>query len=102
MPNDAPKHFLKEAVAERNARKQFKDSPSIRALELAHHWRRLLDQGKYRSLTEITTIEGIDLSPSSRTTRLTCLSPLIVESCLSVVRGDFQLEQLTRVCRVRT
>ena len=49
-PIDAPEHFQKEAVVERSARKQVKDSPSIRALGLAHYWQRLLDEGKYRSL----------------------------------------------------
>lgn len=57
---DAPKHFKKEAVVERSALKQVKHSPSIRALGLAHYWQRLLDEGKYRSLTEIATAEGID------------------------------------------
>jgi hypothetical protein len=97
-PIDAPEHFEKEAVVERSARKQVKDSRIIRALGLAHYWQRLLDEGKYRSLTDITVAEGIDLGQASRTSQLTRLSPEIIESCLSVGLGDAKIEQLTRVC----
>jgi hypothetical protein len=97
-PIDAPEHFEKEAVMERSTRKQVKDSPSIRALGLAHYWQRLLDECKYRSLTEIATIEGVDLSQASRTAQLTRLSPEVIQSCLSQGRGGPKLEQLARVC----
>lgn len=97
-PIDAPEHFQLEAVLERSARKQAKDSPLIRALGLAHYWQRLLDEGKYRSLTEIASIEGIDLGQASRTTKLTRLAPEIVESCLKVGPGGQKLETLARVC----
>jgi len=97
-PIDAPEHFQLEAVVERSARKQAKDSPLIRALGLAHYWQRLLDEGKYRSLTEIAAAEGIALSQTSRTAQLTRLAPEIVESCLSGGRGDAKIEQLARVC----
>ena len=66
-PIDAPEQFEAEAVVERSARKQVKDSPLIRAMGLAHYWQRLLDEGKYRSLTEIAAAEGIDLGQASRT-----------------------------------
>lgn len=97
-PIDAPEQFQKEAVVERSARKQAKDSPLIRALGLAHYWQRLLDEGKYRSLTEIATVEGINLSQASRTSQLTRLAPEIVESCLSGDHGDAKIEQLALVC----
>lgn len=29
------------------------DTPLIRALGLAHYWQRLLEDGKYRTITEI-------------------------------------------------
>ena len=89
-PIDAPEHFEKEAVVERSARKQVKDSPSIRALGLAHYWQRLLDEGKYRSLTEIAAAEGIDLSQASRTAQLTRLAPAIAESCMLEGRGGLK------------
>ena len=97
-PIDAPEHFQLEAVLERSARKQAKDSPLIRALGLAHYWQRLLDEGKYRSLTEIAAVEGIALSQASRTSQLTRLAPHIVESCLPDGRDGPKMEQLARAC----
>ena len=97
-PIDAPEYFEKEAVVERSARKHVKDSPLIRALGLAHYWQRLLDDGKYRSLTEIAAIEGIALSQASRTSQLTRLAPHIVESCLPDGRDGPKMEQLARAC----
>jgi len=100
-PIDAPEHFEKEAVVERSARKLAKDSPSIRALGLAHYWQRLLDEGKYRSLTEIAAAEGIDLGQASRTSQLIRLAPEIAQACLTNGPGNLKLEQLTRFCLVR-
>ena len=97
-PIDAPEHFQKEAVVERSARRQAKDSPLIRALGLAHYWQRLLDEGKYRSLTEIASVECIDLGQASRTAQLTRLAPEIVDLCLAAGRGGQKLEHLALVC----
>jgi len=97
-PIDAPEHFQKEAVLERSARKDVKDSPLIRAMGLAHYWQRLLDEGKYRSLTEIAATEGIALSQASRTAQLTRLEPEIVRNCLSAGRAGSKLDELARVC----
>jgi len=97
-PIDAPEHFQREVFVERCARKQAKDSPLIRALGLAHYWQRLLDEGKYRSLTEIATVEGIDLGQASRTAQLVRLAPGIIEFCLSGGHVDATIEQLSRVC----
>ena len=97
-PIDAPEHFEKEAVVERSARKHVKDSPLIRALGLAHYWQRLLDEGKYRSLTEIAAIEGMDRGQATRTAQLSRLAPNVVVSCLSAGRCEPKLEQLARVC----
>ena len=82
-PIDAPEHFQLEAVVERSARKQAKDSPLIRALGLAHYWERLLDEGKYRSLTEIAAAEDMDLGQASRIALLTRLAPDIIRAHLS-------------------
>jgi hypothetical protein len=101
-PIDAPEHFEKEAVVERSARKQVKDSPSIRALGLAHYWQRLLDEGKHRSLTEIAAIEGMDRGQVTRTARLVRLAPEIVEHCLSNVNGEPKLETLAKSCLAKT
>ena len=71
---------------------------TARALGLAHYWQRLLDAGKYRSLTEIAAVEGIALSQASRTSQLTRLAPHIIESCLPDGRDRPKLEQLARAC----
>ena len=97
-PIDAPEHFQKEAAVERSARKHVKDSPLIRALGLAHYWQRLLDEGKYRSLTDIAVMEGVDLSQASRTAQLTRLAPEIVQECLLPGRSNSKLDELARVC----
>ena len=97
-PIDAPEHFEKEAVVERSDRKHVKDSPLIRALGLAHYWQRLLDEGKFRSLTEIAAAEGMDRGQVSRTAQLIRLAPDIVEACVSDGRSGAKLEQLARVC----
>jgi len=97
-PIDAPEHFQLEAVLERQQRKLAKDSPLIRALGLAHYWQRLMDEGKYRSLTEIASVEGIDLGQASRTAQLIRLAPNIVESCLSGGLGGPKLEVMARAC----
>jgi hypothetical protein len=101
-PIDAPEHFEKEAVVERSARKQVKNSPSIRALGLAHYWQRLLDEGKYRSLTEIAAVEGIDLGRASRTAQLNRLAPEVIQSCLSAGSSNPKLDVLIRICLVRS
>ncbi len=97
-PIDAPEQFQREAVVEQKARKLAKDSPLIRALGLAHYWQRLLDEGKYRSLTEIASVEGIDLGQASRIAQLTRLSPEIIQGCLLGGRDMQKIEPLSRVC----
>jgi hypothetical protein len=101
-PIDAPEQFQREAVEERRAHKQAKDSPLIRALGLAHYWQLLLDEGKYRSLTDIASVECIDLRQASRIAQLARLSPEIVQGCLSGGRGGPKLETLARVCLADT
>jgi hypothetical protein len=101
-PIDAPEHFEKEAVVERSARKEAKDSPLIRALGLAHYWQRLLEEGKYRSFTEIAAAERMDRGQVSRTAQLTRLAPEIIQSCLTASRDALKLDELARVCFTNT
>lgn len=74
-PLDAPQEFLYEAAREREARAAAQDSALMRALGLAHHWQRLLDQGRFSSMTEIAAAEGIDLGQASKMSRLAQLAP---------------------------
>ena len=78
-PLDAPQEFLDEATRERQVREMAQDTPLLRALGLAHHWQRLLDEGRFSSMTEIAAAEGIDVTQVRRVMRLTLLAPEVVE-----------------------
>jgi hypothetical protein len=78
-PLDSPQEFLAEAARERQLREMAQDTPLMRALGLAHHWQRLLDEGRFKSMSEIAATEGIDLGQASKIIRLTQLAPDLVE-----------------------
>jgi len=88
-PLDAPQEFAVEASREHEARVVAQDSALVRALGLAHHWQRLLDEGRYRTITEIAAAEGMDLGQASRVAQLARLAPKLVEVC--VARGPHAL-----------
>jgi hypothetical protein len=77
-PLGEPEAFAGEASSDAGA----EDSPLLRALGLAHHWQRLLDEGRCAGLREIADAEGIDLGRSSRIMRLTQLAPAVIEAAL--------------------
>lgn len=79
-PLDAPEEFLEEARCERQVREMAQDTPLLRALGLAHHWQRLLDEGRFHSITEIAEAEGIDLGQASKISRLAHLAPDLTEA----------------------
>ena len=54
----------------------------IRTLARAHRWKRLLEEGKFRSAAEIAAAEGVTHSFVNRLLRLTLLAPDIVEAIL--------------------
>lgn len=95
-PLDAPQEFLEEARRERLMRDAAHDTPLLRALGLAHHWQRLLDQGRFDSLSEIAQAEGLDLGRTSRIARLAQLAPDIVEACMAGEENGLVLELLIR------
>uniref|UniRef100_UPI0005F2B535 hypothetical protein n=1 Tax=Xanthomonas sp. MUS 060 TaxID=1588031 RepID=UPI0005F2B535 len=82
-PLDAPQEFGEQAHRERQLRKVPQDTALMRALGLAHHWQRLLDQGRFGSMSEIAQAEGIDLGQASRISRLAHLAPDVVEAIVS-------------------
>ena len=51
-------------------------------LARAHRWRRMLEEGRYRSAGELAEAEGVTRSFVNRLLRLTLLSPDIVETIL--------------------
>jgi hypothetical protein len=58
------------------------ESSLINAIAKAHHWRRLIETGKYASAAELSRSEGINESYLCRVLRLTLLAPDIVEAIL--------------------
>ena len=69
----------------------------IRALVRAHRWKRLPEQNKYRSVSELAEAEGPTRSFVNRLLRLTLLAPDIVEAILDGRQPKaLQLENLTR------
>lgn len=79
-PLDAPQEFLDEAQRQRAIREANQDAPLMRALGLAHHWQRLLDEGRFGSMTEIAAAEGIDLGQASKMFKLAQLAPDLIEA----------------------
>lgn len=93
-PLDAPQAFQMQAKQERNDTGADRDTPLLRALGLAHHWQRLLDEGKVASVAEIAQAEEIDVTQVRRLLRLTLLASDVIESLICV--PDAGLEQVIR------
>ena len=73
------------------------DETLIRALARAHRWKRMLEEGRYRSAGEIAEAEKISRSFVNRLLRLTLLAPDIQEAILDGRQPKaMQLEELTR------
>ena len=93
-PLDAPQEFLEEATREREARAAAQDTPLLRALGLAHHWQRLLDEQRAVSVIDIAEAEGMDVTQVRRVMRLTLLAPEVVERLVGA--PDAVLEKVMR------
>lgn len=78
-PIDAPQAFLSEVSRERETQPAAQDTALMRALGLAHHWQRLLDEQRAASVADIAEAEGIDVTQVRRLMRLTLLTPKLVE-----------------------
>src|SRR5512132_4589382 len=73
-----------------------KDATVIRALARANRWKRMLEEGRYRSAGELAEAEGVTRSFVNRLLRLTLLAPDIVEASLDGRQPKaMQLEELT-------
>lgn len=94
-PLDAPQAFADESAQEREARIAAQDSALVRALGMAHHWQRLLDDGRFTSMTEIAQAEGLNPGRVCTIARLVHLAPDVVEACLTDNSG-IALEHLIR------
>jgi hypothetical protein len=58
------------------------DPAQVKALARAHRWRRLLEQGRYASLSEMAAGERIDRGYLGRILQLALLAPDLVEAIL--------------------
>lgn len=100
-PLGTPQEFLDDACRERQVREMEQDTLLMRALGLAHHWQRLLDEGRFSSMSEIATAEGIDLGKVSKMSRLAQREALVAglsvakERCLF----DRQFPRQPRIVR---
>lgn len=62
--------------------KPSRDETIIRALVKAHRWRRRIESGKAKSITDLAAQEGVTDAYVCRLLPLTCLAPEIVEAML--------------------
>lgn len=93
-PLDAPQEFLAEAARERETLAAAQDSALIRALGLAYHWQRLLDEERVASVADIAKAEGMDVTQVRRVMRLTLLAPEVIERLVDAT--EVTLEQVMR------
>ena len=56
----------------------------------------MLDEGKFRSITDIAAAEGIDVTQARRLLRLTLLAPAVVEGLLADADVSINLESVLR------
>lgn len=67
------------------------------ALARAHRWQKLLDEGKFKSVSDLAREIGLDPSFAARLLRLTLLAPDIVEAVLMGEEpSGLSLTQLTK------
>lgn len=59
-----------------------RDETMIRALVKAHRWRRRIECGRAKSITDLAALEGVTDAYVCRLLPLTCLAPDIVEAIL--------------------
>ena len=93
-PLDAPQEFLSEAALERKEKTAAQDTALMRALGLAHHWQRLLNEERAASVADIATAEGMDVTQVRRVMRLTLLAPEVIDRLVGA--PDTVLEQVMR------
>jgi hypothetical protein len=64
------------------ARKPRRDETLVKALVRAHRWRRRIESGQARSITDLAEQEGVTVAYVCRLLPLTCLALDIVEALL--------------------
>jgi hypothetical protein len=64
------------------ARKPSRDETLVRALVRAHRWRRRIESGQAKSITDLAEQEAVTVAYICRLLPLTCLAPDMVEALL--------------------
>lgn len=73
------------------------DNTMVKAIARAHRWKRLMESGRFASVTELAEAEKINQSYLCRVLRLTLLAPDIVEAILDGRQpSTWQLELLLK------
>ncbi len=74
--------ILPQAFASDNRMRPSHQEALVIAVARAHRWQKLLDEGKFESISDLARETGLDVSFAARLLRLTLLAPDIVESIL--------------------
>lgn len=85
---------MEKARRERQARESEQDTALLRALGLAYHWLRLLDEQRVGSVAEISEVKEINVTQVRRLMRLALLAPAVVKQLVGA--SETALEQLMR------
>lgn len=73
------------------------DNTMVKAIARAHRWKRLMESGRFASVTELAEAEKINQSYLCRVLRLTLLAPDIVEVILDGRQlADLQMQALLK------
>ena len=59
-----------------------RDETLVKALVRTHRWRRKIESGSAKSITDLAELEGVTVAYVCRLLPLTCLAPDIVEAIL--------------------
>jgi hypothetical protein len=70
------------------APKPSRDETLVKALVRAHRWRRKIESGRAKSITDLSEHEGVTDAYVCRLLPLTCLAPDIVETILDGLQAE--------------
>ena len=74
--------ILPQAFASDNPMHPSHQEALVIAIARAHRWQKLLDEGKFESISDLAREIGLDVSFAARLLRLTLLAPDIIEAIL--------------------
>ena len=90
--------ILPQAFASDNPMHPSHQEALVVAIARAHRWQKLLDDGRFESISELARQVGLDVSFAARLMRLTLLAPDIVEAILMGEEpSGLSLTMLTKV-----